>query len=288
MDYATLNLTATEHVRRALLEDMDHGDVSTAAVMPHARRGRVDLICKQDGVIAGLDVFALAFRLLDERTAFTFHVADGDEVRAGQLLAIVEGDVRVLLSAERTALNYLQRMSGIATATRAMVRALAGTGVTLVDTRKTTPGMRVFEKAAVRAGGGVNHRFNLSDCVMLKDNHLAAAGSVERAVAAARAAAPFTAKVEVEAETLEQVQLALDAGADIIMLDNMDAATMARAVRLVNGRALTECSGNITLERASELAELGVDFVSSGAITHSAGILDVSMKNLRVYEDGER
>ena len=272
-------------IRAALVEDMPAGDLSTEAVMPDARSGSVQLICKQDGVLAGLWAFARAFWLLDPATEVEAYASDGDEIAAGQLLATVRGDVRVLLSAERTALNFLQRMSGVATATRRMARLLEGTGTVLVDTRKTTPGLRIFEKYAVRAGGGVNHRYCLSDAIMLKDNHIAAAGGITQAVAAARARAPYVCKVEVETETLEQVREAVDAGADIIMLDNMDPELMSEALAIIDGRAQTECSGNITPDNVSAIAGVGVDFVSSGALTHSAGILDLSLKNLTV--DGE-
>lgn len=281
MDHATLTLIADSHIRVALQEDMDHGDISTYAVMPTARAGAVDLIAKQDGIIAGLDVFEHTFHILDPKTRCEFFVSEGDKITNGQLLATIHGDIRALLSGERTALNYLQRMSGIATATRTIVDMLAGSSTTLVDTRKTTPGMRIFEKAAVLAGGATNHRFNLSDSVMLKDNHIAAAGSITNAVRAARDVASFTSMIEVECETLAQVQEALDAGADIIMLDNMDIPTMQSAVALIGEVALTECSGNVTAERIEALRDLGVNFISCGALTHSAGILDVSMKHLR-------
>lgn len=281
MDHATLTLIADKHIRAALAEDMDHGDISTYAVMPHARAGAVDLIAKQNGIIAGLDVFEHTFNILDPETRCEFFVSEGDEIASGDLLATIHGDIRVLLSGERTALNYLQRMSGIATATRTIVDMLAGSNTTLVDTRKTTPGMRIFEKAAVLAGGATNHRFNLSDSVMLKDNHIAAAGGITNAVRAARDVASFTSMIEVECETLDQVQEALDAGADIIMLDNMDIPTMQSAVAMIGEFALTECSGNVTAERIEALRDLGVNFISCGALTHSAGILDVSMKHLR-------
>ena len=282
MDYAALHLRADDHIKAALQEDMNQGDISTAAVMPHPQAGDVQLICKQDGVIAGLQIFQRVFTILDPATSFQMNVEDGDEVTAGQLLGTITGDVRVLLSGERTALNYLQRMSGIATYTRRVAKALEGSGTTLVDTRKTTPGMRLFEKEAVRIGGGVNHRYNLSDGVMLKDNHIAAAGGITPAVAAAKKVAPFVRKIEVECETLDMVKEAVEAGADIIMLDNMTHDQMKEAVALIAGRAETECSGNITAENAASIADVGVDFVSSGALTHSAGILDLSLKNLRV------
>ncbi|MGN0046224.1 MAG: carboxylating nicotinate-nucleotide diphosphorylase [Eggerthellaceae bacterium] len=282
MDYAALHLMADDHIKAALQEDMNQGDISTAAVMPHPQAGDVQLICKQDGVIAGLQIFQRVFTILDPATSFQMNVEDGDEVTAGQLLGTITGDVRVLLSGERTALNYLQRMSGIATYTRRVAKALEGSGTTLVDTRKTTPGMRLFEKEAVRIGGGVNHRYNLSDGVMLKDNHIAAAGGITPAVAAAKKVAPFVRKIEVECETLDMVKEAVEAGADIIMLDNMTHDQMKEAVALIASRAETECSGNITAENAASIADVGVDFVSSGALTHSAGILDLSLKNLRV------
>ena len=266
--------------------DLTSEDVSTAAVMPDAHRGSVELIAKQEGVIAGLKVFERTFSILDPTATFTARVSDGQRVEPGQLLGVVEADVRALLSGERVALNYLQRMSGIATKTRQAVDVLAevGSKTVLVDTRKTTPGMRIFEKEAVRLGGGGNHRFNLSDGVMLKDNHLDAAGGVANAVAAARARAPFVRKIEVECETLQQVSEAVEAGADIIMLDNMDASQMQEALSLIDGRAETECSGNIDIDALKGVAALGVDYVSSGALTHSAGILDLSMKHLKVLD----
>ncbi len=279
-----IQMSIDDHIRAALSEDLPFGDVSTQAVMPEPRDGHVDLIAKQDGVIAGLAVFARVFELLDPLTVTISHVSDGDEVSRGELVAEVEGDVRVLLEGERTALNYLQRMSGIATYTHRVAALLADSGTTLVCTRKTTPGMRVLEREAVRLGGGSLHRFGLSDGVMLKDNHVAAAGGVTQAVRAARESAPFVDKVEVECETLEQVREAVDAGADIIMLDNMDHATMVEAVALIGGRAQTEASGNVTAENAASYADLGVDFLSCGALTHSAGILDLSLKHLEVID----
>ena len=279
-----IQMSIDDHIRAALSEDLPFGDVSTQAVMPEPRDGHVDLIAKQDGVIAGLSVFARVFELLDPLTVTTVHVSDGDEVSRGELVAEVEGDVRVLLEGERTALNYLQRMSGIATYTHRVAALLADSGTTLVCTRKTTPGMRVLEREAVRLGGGSLHRFGLSDGVMLKDNHVAAAGGVTQAVRAARESAPFVDKVEVECETLEQVREAVDARADIIMLDNMDHATMVEAVALIGGRAQTEASGNVTAENAASYADLGVDFLSCGALTHSAGILDLSLKHLEVID----
>ncbi len=280
MNPITKKLQADRLIEMALREDITSEDVSTNAVMPEYRKGKVQLLCKQDGVICGLDVFARTFELLDPATETKFFVRDGDEVKKGELLAEVTGDIRVLLSGERVALNYLQRMSGIATYTRAMAKLLEGTKTKLLDTRKTTPNMRVFEKYAVRVGGGNNHRYNLSDGVLLKDNHIGAAGGVAAAVKAAKAYAPFVRKIEIEVETLDQLKEALDAGADIVMLDNMPPEDMAEAVRLTRGRAETECSGNVTKENIARLTKLGVDYISSGALTHSAPILDVSMKNL--------
>lgn len=285
MDPITLKLHAAPLIRQALAEDINGEDVSTLSVAPEPRDATVQLICKQNGVIAGLDVFACTFTLLDPTTTCVFAVEDGADVKVGQVLGRVDGDVRVLLEGERTALNYLQRMSGIATYTRRMAKLLEGSGTTLVDTRKTTPNMRIFEKEATRIGGAANHRYNLTGGVMLKDNHIAAAGGIAQAVRAARARAPFVLKVEVEVENLTMVQEALDAGADIIMLDNMNHAQMVQAVALIGDRALTECSGNITEENAADIADLGVDFVSCGALTHSAPILDLSLKNLQIAED---
>lgn len=273
-------------ILQALREDMPGEDVSTNAVMPIARPGMVDLIAKQDGIIAGVDVFARVFTLLDSATEVERLCKDGDVVEPGQKLAVVRGDIRVLLSGERVALNYLQRMSGIATYTRETVKLLEGSGITLLDTRKTSPNNRVFEKYAVRVGGGANHRDNLSDGVLLKDNHIGAAGGVANAVRMAKAYASFVRKIEVEVETLEQVHEAVEAGADIIMLDNMGDEDMKAAVKWIAGRAKTECSGNVTRENILRLREIGVDYVSSGALTHSAPILDISMKHLRPM-DGE-
>lgn len=280
MNSITMKLQADELIRLALQEDITCEDVSTNAVMPTAQQGTVDLIAKEDGIMAGLDVYARVFTLLDPATVVTFQVKDGDRVKPGDLIGTVTGDIRVLLSGERVALNYLQRMSGIATYTRQVADLLEGSGVTLLDTRKTTPNCRIFEKYAVRVGGGCNHRYNLSDGVLLKDNHIGAAGSITNAIQMAKAYAPFVRKIEIEVETLEQVKEAVDAGADIIMLDNMTPDTMRQAVELIDGRAQTECSGNITKENIARIREIGVDFVSSGALTHSASILDISMKHL--------
>ncbi|WP_343012998.1 carboxylating nicotinate-nucleotide diphosphorylase [Blautia obeum] len=280
MNEITMKMQADQLIRMALQEDITSEDVSTNAVMPTATKGTVELIAKEDGVIAGLDIYARVFTILDEKTEIDFYCKDGDEVKKGELMATVTGDIRVLLSGERVALNYLQRMSGIATYTRQVAKLLEGSKVTLLDTRKTTPNCRVFEKYAVRVGGGCNHRYNLSDGVLLKDNHIGAAGSVTKAIQMAKAYAPFVRKIEIEVETLEQVKEAVEAGADIIMLDNMTPEVMKQAVELINGRAQTECSGNITKENIQKIREIGVDFVSSGALTHSAPILDISMKNL--------
>lgn len=282
-----LPIIVDEHIRLAIREDMASGDVSTDSVLPARKSARVSLICKQEGIVAGLQVFARVFELLDPSVRVTFHVDDGDTVSSGQVLGYVEGDAGALLSGERTALNYLQRMSGIATYTRHMADLIEGTGIELVDTRKTTPCMRYFEKWAVRIGGGKNHRFSLSDGVMLKDNHIAAAGGVSQAVEAARARAGFLCRIEVEVENLAMVQEALDAGADVIMLDNMTYDQMGEAISLIDGRAETECSGNITADTVGSVINLGVDYISSGALTHSAGILDMSMKGFTLIDSFE-
>lgn len=280
MNSITMKMQADKLIRMALQEDITSEDVSTNAVMRSAVKGTVDLIAKEDGIIAGLDVYARVFQILDEKTEISFNFKDGEAVKKGDLLGTVTGDIRVLLSGERVALNYLQRMSGIATYTKQVSKLLEGSKVTLLDTRKTTPNCRVFEKYAVRIGGGCNHRYNLSDGVLLKDNHIGAAGSVAKAVAMAKEYAPFVRKIEIEVETMEQVKEAVESGADIIMLDNMTPEMMKEAVELIAGRAQTECSGNITKENIAKILETGVDFVSSGALTHSAPILDISMKNL--------
>ena len=282
MNQITMLLAADKFIRLALEEDINSEDVTTNSVMSEYKKGEVQLICKEDGIIAGLSVFERVFTILDPETKVAFEVKDGDEVKKGQLLATVMGDVRVLLSGERTALNYLQRMSGIATYTNTVAKMLEGTKTTLLDTRKTTPCMRIFEKYAVKVGGGSNHRYNLSDGVLLKDNHIDAAGGVKEAVAATKAYAPFVRKIEVETENLDMVREAVEAGADIIMLDNMTPDEMAEAIRIIDGRAETECSGNITKENIKKITELGVDYVSSGALTHSAPILDISLKHLKV------
>lgn len=284
MNKITMTLQADHLILEALKEDISSEDVSTNAVMKEAVPGEVDLICKQDGIIAGLDVFRRVFELLDPETEAEFYCKDGDQVTAGELMGKVKGDIRVLLSGERVALNYLQRMSGIATYTHSVARLLEGSGTKLLDTRKTTPNMRIFEKYAVRVGGGYNHRYNMSDGVLLKDNHIGAAGSVTEAVRMAREYAPFVRKIEIEVENLDMVKEAVEAGADIIMLDNMSPEDMKEAVRIIDGRAETECSGNVTKENIARLTEIGVDYISSGALTHSASILDISMKNLHAVE----
>lgn len=284
MNQITMKLNADKLIMMALQEDITSEDVSTNAVMPKAQKGKVDLICKQDGIIAGLGVYARVFTLLDDSTEVEFFCKDGDEVKAGQLMGVVTGDIRVLLSGERVALNYLQRMSGIATYTHEVAELLKGSKTTLLDTRKTTPNCRIFEKYAVRVGGGSNHRYNLSDGVLLKDNHIGAAGSISNAVRMAKEYAPFVRKIEVEVETLDQVKEAVEAGADIIMLDNMTTDQMRAAIDLIDGRAETECSGNVTKENIERLISLGVDYISSGALTHSSPIMDISMKNLHAEE----
>ena len=280
MNQITMELQADHLILEALKEDISSEDVSTNAVMKEAVRGEVDLICKEDGIIAGLEVYRRVFTLLDKDTEAEFYCKDGDAVKKGQLMGKVTGDIRVLLSGERVALNYLQRMSGIATYTRSVADLLEGTGIRLLDTRKTTPNMRIFEKYAVRVGGGYNHRYNLSDGVLLKDNHIGAAGGVSEAVRLAREYAPFVRKIEIETENLDMVREAVEAGADIIMLDNMSPDEMKEAVRIIDGRARTECSGNVTKDNIASLVRTGVDYISSGALTHSAPILDISMKNL--------
>lgn len=280
MNNITKILQVDNLILSALREDISSEDVSTNAIMREAVMGQVDLICKQNGIIAGLDVFKRVFQLLDDDVQFEFYCKDGDEVKKGQLMAKVTGDMRTLLSGERVALNYLQRMSGIATYTNSVAKLLEGSNTKLLDTRKTTPNMRIFEKYAVTVGGGHNHRYNLSDGVMLKDNHIGAAGSITKAVAMAKDYAPFVRKIEVEVENLDMVREAVEAGADIIMLDNMSPEEMKEAIAIIDGRAETECSGNVTKENIAKLTALGVDYISSGALTHSAPIMDISLKNL--------
>lgn len=280
MNNITMALNADELILSALREDITSEDITTNSVMREYQLGEVELICKQDGVIAGLDVFKRTFELLDSKTEVTFTKKDGDTVKNGDKIGVVRGDIRVLLSGERTALNYLQRMSGIATYTRSIADLLKGSRTKLLDTRKTTPNMRVFEKYAVKVGGGYNHRYNLSDGILLKDNHIGAAGGVKEAVQMAKEYAPFVRKIEIEVENIDMLKEALDAGADIIMLDNMSVEDMKEAVKLVSGKAETECSGNVTKENVERLVDIGVDYISSGALTHSSPILDLSLKNL--------
>ena len=284
MDPITMNLNVDKLIRRALEEDISSEDVTTNSVMPVKTQGTVDLIVKQDGILCGMDVFERVFKLLDPETEVSRKKNDGDEVKPGDLAAVVNGDIRVLLSGERTALNYLQRMSGIATYTHEVASLLTGTKTRLLDTRKTSPNNRIFEKYSVRVGGGYNHRYNLSDGVLLKDNHIGAAGGVAQAVKMARDYAPFVRKIEVEVENLDMVKEAVEAGADIIMLDNMSHDEMKEAIEIIAGRAQTECSGNVTRENIAKILDLGVDFVSSGALTHSAPIMDLSLKHLRPIE----
>ena len=276
----TMKINIDEYLMNALKEDITQEDVSTNAVMPEPKQGEVNLICKQDGIICGLEVFERVFKLLDDTVVFETELKDGDKVTKGQLMGVVKGDIRALLSGERVALNYLQRMSGIATMTSELSKELEGYKTKLLDTRKTTPNMRVFEKYAVKVGGGYNHRYNLSDGILLKDNHIGAAGGVKEAVQMAKEYAPFVRKIEIEVENLDMLKEALDAGADIIMLDNMSVEDMKEAVKLVSGKAETECSGNVTKENVERLVDIGVDYISSGALTHSSPILDLSLKNL--------
>ena len=280
MNNITMKMNADELILQALREDITSEDITTNSVMPHYQAGEVDLICKQDGVIAGLEVFKRVFELLDPATEVTFTCKDGDTIKKGEKIGLVRGDIRVLLSGERTALNYLQRMSGIATYTREIADLLKGTKTKLLDTRKTTPNMRIFEKYSVKVGGGYNHRYNLSDGILLKDNHIGAAGGVKEAVRMAKEYAPFVRKIEIEVENLDMLREALEAGADIIMLDNMPVEDMKKAVELCRGKAETECSGNVTRENVARLVDIGVDYISSGALTHSSPILDLSLKNL--------
>jgi nicotinate-nucleotide pyrophosphorylase (carboxylating) len=280
MNEITMMMNADELILSALREDITSEDITTNSVMREYQKGEVELICKQDGVLAGLAVFKRVFELLDKNTEFEFYFKDGDEVKNKDKIGVIRGDIRVLLSGERVALNYLQRMSGVATYTRGVAKLLEGTKTKLLDTRKTTPNMRVFEKYSVKVGGGHNHRYNLSDGILLKDNHIGAAGSITKAVQMAKEYAPFVRKIEIEVENLEMFKEALEAGADIIMLDNMSPEDMKEAVKLAKGRAETECSGNVTKENIKRLTDIGVDYISSGALTHSSPILDLSLKNL--------
>ncbi|MBP3495042.1 MAG: carboxylating nicotinate-nucleotide diphosphorylase [Clostridia bacterium] len=280
MNNITMKMIADELILSALKEDITSEDITTNSVMPSYSLGAVDLICKEDGVLAGIDVFKRVFELLDNTTEFEIYFNDGDEIKKGEKVGVIKGDIRVLLSGERVALNYLQRMCGIATYTRSIAKLLQGSKTKLLDTRKTTPNMRIFEKYAVKVGGGNNHRYNLSDGILLKDNHIGAAGGVKEAIKMAKEYAPFVRKIEIEVESLDMLKEALEAGADIIMLDNMSVEDMKEAVKMVDGKAETECSGNVTKENIERLINIGVDYISSGALTHSAPILDLSLKNL--------
>ncbi len=285
MNNVTFRINADRYIRMALEEDITNEDISTNSVMPEYKKGQAELICKQDGIVAGLGVFRRVFEMLDDTVEFDMRVKEGEYVKNKQLMAVVTGDIRALLSGERTALNFLQRMSGIATYTNSIVKLLNGSKTKLLDTRKTTPNMRIFEKYAVKVGGGSNHRYNLSDGILLKDNHIGAAGSIKKAIKMAEAYNTAMRRIEVEVENLDMVREALDAGADIIMLDNMSIEQMKEAVRIINDRAYTECSGNVTKENIKDILSVGVDFISSGALTHSAPIMDISLKNLHVVAD---
>lgn len=285
LDGVSMKLNADELIKMALREDISNEDVSTNAVLKDFKRGKADLICKQDGVICGLPVFERVFKILNENIGIKFLAKEGEKVKRSQHIAEITGDMRVILQGERTALNYLQRMSGIATYTAQVAELLKGSKTRLLDTRKTTPNMRIFEKYAVKVGGGNNHRYNLSDGVLLKDNHIGAAGGIKNAVKAAKEYSSFVRKIEIEVETLDGVKEAVEAGADIIMLDNMSVEDMTAAVKYIGSRALTECSGNVTKENIKNILSTGVDFVSSGALTHSAPILDLSLKNLHPTEE---
>ena len=285
MNNVTFRINADRYIRMALEEDITNEDISTNSVMPDYKKGQAELICKQDGIVAGLGVFRRVFEILDDTVEFDMHVKEGEYVENKQLMAVVTGDIRALLSGERTALNFLQRMSGIATYTNSIVKLLKGSKTTLLDTRKTTPNMRIFEKYAVKAGGGSNHRYNLSDGILLKDNHIGAAGGIKNAIKMAKAYNTAMRRIEVEVENPDMVVEAVEAGADIIMLDNMSIEQMKEAVHIINGRAYTECSGNVTKENIEDILSVGVDFISSGALTHSAPIMDISLKNLHVVDD---
>ena len=281
-DFATQILNVDQLLMRALREDITSEDITTNAIIREEKLGQVQLICKEDGVLAGLDVYKRVFELIDDEAVLETSFKDGDEVHNGDVIAVLKADVRAILSGERVALNYLQRMSGVATHTRKIVKLLEGSNITLLDTRKTTPNNRIFEKYAVKVGGGSNHRYNLSDGILIKDNHIDAAGSITEAVRLAREYAPFVRKIEVEVENMDMLKEALEAGADIIMLDNMSVDEMKDAVKIINGRAQTECSGNVTKEKVKDLKDVGVDFVSCGALTHSSPVLDYSMKHLTI------
>ena len=287
MNGITMKMNVDDLILSALREDIPSEDVTTNSVMKDYEEGTCDLIAKEDGILCGTEVFKRVFILLDENTEVVFSdgIHDGSAVKKGDLLARLKGDIRVLLSGERTALNYLQRMSGISTYTRRVVDALDDPSIQVLDTRKTTPNMRIFEKYAVRVGGGHNHRNDLSDGVLLKDNHIGAAGGVKEAILAAKAYAPFVRKIEVETETIDMVKEAISAGADIIMLDNMSLDEMKEAIALIDGKAEVELSGNFTLDNIERIRGIGADYVSCGALTHSAPILDLSLKHLKKTGD---
>ncbi|MGL4452989.1 MAG: carboxylating nicotinate-nucleotide diphosphorylase [Sarcina sp.] len=274
------NMVIDKYIKLALAEDVTSEDITTNAIIDKEIKGTCDLICKEDGILAGMPVFKRVFEILGG-VIVKEHYKDSYIIKKGDVVATLEGDIRHILIGERTALNYLQRMSGIATLTSDMVKELEGSSTKLLDTRKTTPNMRIFEKYSVKVGGGYNHRYNLSDGILIKDNHIAAAGGIKQAIGLAKDYAPFVRKIEVEVETLAGVKEALSAGVDIIMLDNMDNQTLTKAVKLIGKKAITECSGNVTIERLKELSEIGINYISSGALTHSAKILDFSMKNLK-------
>ncbi|MDC7955137.1 carboxylating nicotinate-nucleotide diphosphorylase [Fusobacterium simiae] len=274
-----------DSIRAALKEDITSEDISTNAIYKNNRLAEISLYSKEDGILAGLDVFKRVFELLDSSVKFTEYKKDGDKVLNKDLILKIKADVKVILSSERVALNYLQRMSGIATYTRKMIEVLDDENILLLDTRKTTPNMRIFEKYAVKVGGGHNHRYNLSDAIMLKDNHINAAGSITEAIKLAREYSPFIKKIEIEVEDLKGVEEAVKAGVDIIMLDNMDIETIKKAIKIINEKAIIECSGNIDITNINRYKGLKIDYISSGAITHSAKILDLSLKNLRYIND---
>ena len=265
-------------IRRALEEDIRSGDVTTAYALTGGETGKATALAKEDLVVAGLDVFRDVFRLRDAGLSFRTALKDGDRVPRGTVLAVVQGSLASILTAERVALNLFQRMCGVATLTRQFVDAAAGTKAEILDTRKTMPGLRILDKYAVRVGGGRNHRYGLYDGILIKDNHIEAAGGIGKAVRRVRERAPLLARIEVEARTLAEVREALAAGADVIMLDNMPVDAMRKAVALIDGRALVEASGNVTLVTVKAIASTGVDFISSGALTHSARASDISLK----------
>lgn len=282
MDLVTNKINVDDLIIMALKEDVPNEDVTTNSIIKNETLGKFSLICKEDGILAGIEVFKRTFEILSGDVTFKINYKDGDTIKKGTVIGEIIADIRVLLTGERTALNYLQHMSGIATYTNNMVKLLEGSGIKLLDTRKTTPNMRIFDKYAVKVGGGHNHRYNLSDGILLKDNHIEAAGGVANAIRLAREYAPFVRKIEVEVENLDMVREAVEAKADIIMLDNMTPEMAKEAVEIINGQAEVECSGNITKENIEKLKGIKIDYISSGALTHSAPILDFSLKNLQV------